>query len=246
MAYYLTIKNKNDYKLLDITSVEKFKRLSKFKNNSYSLEEIDLFISKFSNEIELKTTLFEEEIISLEDITKEISIRRKNKDELIKVMYDLVYSSNSKFLNEEYLRNILLTLQNDKDFLNKLLNHYRSNYKQENLAKIRAILTGYRGNSINIYEALNSFFIEEIYDIDYNTGLTKLKYKSLHDLAMFIDNYLKQRGKSQTDIDLNTLNRKRELEELQKLLKTKENKKKPTPYVRTKKKYNLDGQTSLF
>lgn len=245
MAYYLTVKEKNNYKLLDISSLEEFQRLSKFKNNSYSLEEIDLFTSNFADEIELKKTLFEQGILPLEDITKEISIRRKNKDELIKVMYDLVYNGNSKFLNEEYLRNILLTLQNDKVFLNKLLNHYRNNYKQENLAKIRAILSGYTGNSINIYEALNSFFIEEIYDIDYNTGFTKIKYKSLHDLAMFIYTYLSQKGKSQIDIDLNKANKNRELEELKSSLTPQEEKINSKVYTR-KRKYTLDEQTSFF
>ena len=161
-------------------------------------------------------------------------------------MYDLVYRGNSKFLNEEYLRNILFTLQNDTVFLNKLLNHYRSNYKQENLAKIRAIVTGYRGNSINIYEALNAFFIEEIYDIDYNTGLTKLKYKSLHDLAMFIHTYLSQKERSQIELEVYKINKNKALEELQKTLKPKENKEKTVSYVRTKKKYDLDGQSSLF
>ena len=61
MAYYLTVKDKKNYKLLDIASLEEFKRLSKFKNNSYSLEEIDLFTSHFLSEIELKTKLSEKE-----------------------------------------------------------------------------------------------------------------------------------------------------------------------------------------
>lgn len=245
MAYYLTIKNKNEYKLLDISSAQEFRRLSNLKN-SYSLEEIDLFTSQFNGEIDLKTKLYEQDIISIEDINKEITIRRKNKDELIKVMYDLVYSYNKKYLNEEYLRGTLLTLQKDTTFLNKLLNHYRKNYHQENLAQIRAILTGYRGNSINTYDALNSFFIEEIYDIDNNTGLIKIKYKPLHDLAMFIYNYLTERGRSQSDIELINLDHKKELEELKKSLISKEQKKEKTAYVRTKKKYNLDGQVSLF
>lgn len=245
MAYFLTIKSKDNYKSLDITSLEEFQRLSNLKN-SYSLEEIDLFTSRFSSEIELKTKLFEQGIISIEDITKEISIRMKQKDELKKVMYDLVYNSTSKFLNEEYLRHILLTLQNDRDFLNKLLNHYRSSYKQENLNKIRAILTDYRGNSINIYEALSSFFIEEVYAMELSTGQLKLKYKSLHDLAMFVYTYLSQKGRSHIEIDLERINRTKALEELQKSLKEPETKEKPAAYVRTKKKYDIDGQTSLF
>ena len=181
MAYYLTIKEKQNYKLLDISNMLEFKRISRFKGNTYSLDEIDIFTSSFPNEIFLKKTLYENGKIELNDISKEISIRRKNKDEMVKVMYDLVYSYNRKFIDEVYIRMKLLELQNDRVFLNKLLNHYRNNYKQDNLSQIRAALEGY--NDVNLYEAINSFFIDEVYDIKKDTGQVKIKYKSLHDLG---------------------------------------------------------------
>ena len=51
MAYYLTIKEKNNYKELNITTLSEFKRISKFKNSSYSLEEIDITIIRKFNAI---------------------------------------------------------------------------------------------------------------------------------------------------------------------------------------------------
>lgn len=240
MAYYLTIKNKNEYKLLDISLAEEFQRLSNYKN-SYSLQEIDLFTSKFADEKALKTRLFEQGVISIEDITKEISIRMKNAGKLEKVMYDPIYSESSRFLNEEYLRGQLLSLHSNREFLNKLLNHYSGNYHKEFLAEIRERLNSYMENSIKMYNAVDAFFTDEVYDVDYKTGLVKLKYKSLHDLAMFIYNYLNEQK-----IYLEKINRQRYLKELQQSLNTKEIKEKPVVYVRTKKKYDLDGQSSLF
>lgn len=245
MAYYLTIKKRNEYKLLDISSLDEFQRLSNLKS-SYSLQEIDLFTSKFFGEIDLKTKLFEQGIISLEDITREISIRKKHKEELEKVMYDPVYSYNCKYLDEIYLRGKLLSLQNDKEFLNKLLNHYNKKYNQEFLREIRERLKYLIENDKKMYNALDSFFKDEIYDIDYKTGLAKLKYKSLHDLAMFVEHYLSEKGKSLIEIEINKSNKKRELEELKTSLTPKENKEEKAVYVRTKKKYDLDGQSSLF
>ena len=53
MAYYIVIKDKDNYRKLDISNMKEFTRISKFKNG-YSLEELDLFTSKFNNEVELK------------------------------------------------------------------------------------------------------------------------------------------------------------------------------------------------
>lgn len=240
MAYYLTIKQKQNYKLLDVSNMKEFKRLSKFKGNAYSLEEIDIFTSFFQGEIALKKVLYENRIIDLDDISKEISIRRKNKDEMIKVMYDLVYSYNKKYTDDVYIRMKLLELQNDRVFLNKLLNHYRNNYKQDNLAQIRAALEGY--TDINLYESLNSFFIDEVYDIDRSTGQTKIKYKSLHDLGMFIYNYILLKCNHEDIMMLDEVKVK-EQENLKSLVEQTSIKMKKRV---KKQREELEGQQSLF
>ena len=88
MAYYLTIRKNKEYSKLDISSLQEFKKESKFKDkNSYSLQEIDYFTSRFNNEIALKKILLSHGIISEEDIIKEIEIRYKNNNELVKVYF---------------------------------------------------------------------------------------------------------------------------------------------------------------
>lgn len=232
MAYYLTVKEKNNFKQLDISTLEEFTRLSKFRDSSYSLDEIDLFTSNFEDELALKEVLYTKGIITKEDILKEITIRRKNKSILEKVMYGLVYKDNSKYLDIYYLRAELLGLQNDKVFLNKLLNHYRNNYKQEHLAKIRAILEGYQGSDINMHEAISSFYIDEIFETNKENGNAKIKYKSLHDLAMFVYNYIEHNSKKVTSSDLEEL---------------KEKLSKPKTYVKTRTiRTELEGQLSFL
>jgi len=246
MAYYITIKENKGHKLLDVTSMHTFRRLSNFKNNLYNLEEIDLFTSQYPNELLLKKDLYNNGIITIEDITKDITIRMKNKQNLEKVRYGLIYSSIRRFIDPEYTRRYLLTLQNDKVFLNKLLDYYRNSYKQESLRQINAILQGYSGTSINIYSALNMFFDDTIYSVNVKTGEVKTKYKSLHDLIMFIYNYEQTKELSKEDIERYKDERKKELLELQESLLPKKEKVDLKVKTRTKKKYNLDGQSSFF
>lgn len=243
MAYYLTLKEKTDYKLLDVTLLEEFIRLSKFKGNSYNLEEIDAFTSKFDNELILKKRLFEEGIITADEIIKDISIRMKSKGTLKKVPYGLFYRNMSNYLDLFYVRSLLLSLYKDTVFLNKLLAYYRSSYNREGLDQIRALLFGYKDSDIDLNSALDLFFTHEIYDIDYKNGVSKIKYKSFHDLAMFIYNYLYKKDKSITQLQAI------DDERMNKLIILKDSLTSPKIYVKKKvmkKKNEIDGQMSFF
>lgn len=190
MAYYIVIKNNKDYRKIDISSLKEFTRVSRFKNDCYSLEELDLFTSKFNDVIDLKKVLYENNLINNDEILSDISIRIKSNNKLVKVKYDMVYSNNVKFLDTMYLKSVICTLSNDKDYLNKLISYYRnSSCNNENIAKIRWILLG-NSDEIDLYNVINDFIIKEIFKTDYNTGEVALKYKSLHDLAMFTYNYI--------------------------------------------------------
>lgn len=193
MAYYIVIKDKDNYRKLDISNMKEFTRISKFKSG-YSLEELDLFTSKFNNEVELKRCLYENNIINYDDILSDISIRIKNKDKLDKVRYDFVYSDSFKYLDIMYLKSTINILSNDLVYLNKLLSYYRnSSCNNENISKIRWILLGNDGYELNLHNVINDFITREVFKINRDTGEVSVKYKSLHDLAMFTYNYSNKR-----------------------------------------------------
>ena len=205
MAYYLTVRNNNNFKKINIENHPFFKRISKYKNDKYSLEEIDLFTSTFENELAFRESLYYNGIVDKDDIFKDISIRRKEKDQLIKVMYDPVYSDGKKYLDPIYLVYKIQILGTDYNFLNKLLTRYRNSHvNNEIIAYIRAFLLG--NPELDLYDLLSKFTSREIYNIRYDvdSGMyeyTSVKYKSLHDLAMFAYNYEKSEILTKEDIN---------------------------------------------
>lgn len=200
MAYYIVIKDKDNYRKLDISNVKEFSRISKFKNG-YSLEELDLFTSKFNNEVELKRCLYENNIINYDDILSDISIRIKNKDKLDKVRYDFVYSDSFKYLDIMYLKSTINILSNDLVYLNKLLSYYRnSSCNNENISKIRWILLGNDGYELILHNVINDFITREVFKINRDTGEVSVKYKSLHDLAMFTYNYSNKKKDNKVEL----------------------------------------------
>ena len=199
MAYYITIKDKDDYKTIDITNHVLFERLSNFNGDRYSLDELDRFTSNYANMLALKEALLFDGLVDEEEVFKDLSIRMKKNDkkanEIIydKVMYEPVFKDSKKYLDIYYLTYKIKSLANDFNFLNKLLNHYRNSYiNNRTNAYIREFMFG--NPELNIYNLLDEFISREIYNykLDNETGkyvVTSVKYKSLHDLAMFVYNY---------------------------------------------------------
>lgn len=245
MAYYLTIqKNKSEFKQINISLLEEFKRISKFKNG-YSLEEIDHFTSMFDDEVKLKELLYDKGLITSEDITKEISIKQKINNELVKVRYGLIYKINKKYLDAQYLRSRLLSLQSDKNFLKKLVSYYRNSYSCViEVSEIKNYLFD-KSSEVDINLTLNSFFLKEIFQQDKNTLEYKLKYKSFHDLSMFVQKYINENIEfCMSDYDV-----KKRLLELQELKIVQETKDKPKTKKLTKgrlSKLPIEGQISFF
>lgn len=140
MAYYLTIANKGEYKKLNLLLLEGFIKTSKFKGEALSLDELDDLTSKYQDEYEFKKKLYQAGIISIDEITKELSIRRKQNNNLIKVKYGLIYQKESKYLDQLYLRSILISKQRDYTFLEKLSSYYRNSYSNSiNIANLSLI-----------------------------------------------------------------------------------------------------------
>lgn len=240
MAYYLMISNKDEYKSIDITGLDTFNKTSKYIGAAYSLSEIDTFTMKYKDEIELKKDLYESGIIDIDEICKEITIRRKEKDKYIKVKYGLAYKERTKYFDQIYLRSTILSKQTDYEFIAKLSSYYRNSYV--NSININ-ILSFIAYNKINneVDKVLNDFIERELYRYDNTSGKYKLNYKSLHDLAMFVYNY--DAYKAYETLGYNksiiTTEKKERLIDLKKsLTKTKTKK-----YIKNEDNF---GQISLF
>jgi len=135
----------------------------------------------------------------------------------------------SKYFNVDFLRYFVLSKSSDRDFLNKLTSFYRNSYcNNENICRIRYILETKNEHEFTMQETLTSFVFNEVYATDYKTGNCSLKYKSLHDLAMFCFTY-----------EINSIRKDR--------IKMLNSLKTPKPKIRTlkKKNYELEGQMSF-
>lgn len=199
MAYYLILKEKN--KILKIDNLYQYEKLSKLKNNTYTLQEIDNFTSKFDNSEQLKQELYKKNLITLKELEASLCIVRKNKGKLEKIRYNPVYKEDKKYLDTNYLTNLILSLSNDREYLEKLVIYYRNSYiNSETITIIKYYLlpvNQYMMIDYNIIETLRSFILKEIYNFDYNKDEATLKYKSLHDLAMFTKNYVDSKKKTE-------------------------------------------------
>lgn len=246
MAYYLAVKNKDGYRFLDISKEEEFKRMSNFHNNNYSLEEIDNYTAKFPSEVVIKNKLYHQGLIDADEILSDIIILMKNNGNLIPIQGGLVYSDNAKYLSSSSLLNIILSLENDDAFLRKLVNKYSktNSYSVEHLRVIREYLNTYSEEEISKVDSLIKFYHAEIYSFDKKDQRHKLKYKSLHDLAVFVSSYMQTYGKCSAYIAGMEYERKRLLKELKASLQ------KPLEYpkkriLRYSKDKEIDGQLSL-
>ncbi len=173
-----------------------------------------------------------------------------SKNELKKVRYGLVYKDTKKYLDYDYLKNIILSMQNDKTFLKKLVSNYRNSYSCViEISEIKNYLF-YSNSEVDIYLTLNNFFLNEILKKDLKTGEFKIKYKSLHDLAMFVRNYMEKMSLGVTE-NFENINLKKRLLLLEKSKLTNGVDTKLTPKTKklTRKKLSkqpLEGQISLF
>ena len=236
MAYFLTIRKQNKDIPIDISKLDEFIKLSKYKNGGYSLEEIDLLTMSFSNEYFFRETLYNRGLLALEDITKDITIRSKRNDKLEKVRYGLAYYDAKDYFDFNSLKYILHSKLRDEVFIERFLLYYRNSYINGiNISKMR-----YAVNTNNIellYSVFEEFYYKEVFRID-STGEVKLNYRSLHDLAIFTYNYDKIRNRREVGITDSEDKIERELT-LKMLSSILSNKKK----IKTKE---IDGQISIF
>lgn len=177
MAYYLCVRKGKGYDKLNINSLSEFERLSNFKEDRYSLEEIDKCTSQYSDEIYFREKLYYHGILSREDIDNELSIRYLKDGKLNKVKYGLVYEEESAYFNDNNLLYLLKILFNDNHFFEKLNNNF-SNYREvsETLAVIRNLILG--SYNLNNIRRLSDF----LYEYRQITGVSKVIYDLDHNI----------------------------------------------------------------
>lgn len=266
MAYYLTVdkgrvNGKEEYEKINITKANCFTRLSKtFKGEGCSLQEIDVFTTQFIDETELREYLVSNGFLSSNFKNRKLSVRIKNKQELKKVLYDFLYQKDLEYLLDiDKLINMIkdrLWVEKDFRFIRQFANNYMT-YRECNAtaADIRFAAI----DSINIGKISDYFHQRDENGDDLITRMIKLlvyehfeksdgkivyyydriKYRNLHSIIAFINNY----DKKYNDVE----EEKTVLADSVTKVKPKDDiKRKTLSFKNDNKKYVLDGQTSLF
>lgn len=206
MAYYLMIEDKErgKYKKISLFKLDKFIRLSHYKNDVYGLKEIDNFTSMFTNESELKLFLYSNLLIDSLDTKRAISIRENNKGKFERVEYGIIYQGKDIYLQDSFMSDYLCSMYNNLDFLTKLINKYQNNYNSKSFSSvdiniIRNLIKGYPETKEKIRYYLREFYLHEVYKEIIETGEIKEKYRSRHNLAAFVIHYEKQVAKEEIE-----------------------------------------------
>lgn len=218
MAYYFMVETKKgNYKSIDITKSKYFSKISNFKKpDACSLQEIDMFTMMFNDEKELRKTLLEEKLILPEDVGKKLSARIINKSKCKKVEYDFLYQKDIEFIGcpELVIKRINSELMRDNfDFIEKLAAHYRNFYDCSSTApevvefakssKLFGVASKHfydlDKNGDNAVVRLAKLIIYDYYEMEdgYIKYKETVKYKNLHDVVAFINNYEKNKQKNE-------------------------------------------------
>ncbi len=242
--YYLTIKKRNNFKLLDITNMEGFTRLSRFKASIYSLQELDNFTSQFSSEAELKRALLDAKLIDVKDLTDPIAIATywHGKVSLIE-HYEPVYKSSKSYIDLGNLHLKINELKNNRAFLEALVSKYTYTYGNEYIFQIRELLKHYNPE-LNLDDAVNNFYIYQVYQIN-KEGKTVIRYKNLRDLGLFTYAYVSTKGFTVPNTETKE-NLRQELISLKDEFTSSKGESHKVRVKKPDKNYILDGQISFF
>ena len=213
MAYYFMVeKKKGEYIPLDITNSKYFSRISNLKGKGATLQEIDIFTMMFSDLNELRESLLKEGILPYELYDKNLSTRILMKGKYNKVMYDFLYQKDIDYVMDS---NKLIRRINDKldsgdyRFVLECANNY---LKYHECSSTAADVRAYANESIRIGGKSHYFDILDengdnvltrmtkllVYNYNqYSSGkveydTTKIKYRNLHSLIAFVNNYDKK------------------------------------------------------
>ena len=209
MAYYFMVsKKKGQYTPLDIKKTPYFTRSSKFKDFGMSLYEADMFTMMFNNEDELRNALVKHGVLENHYINKPLSIRRIEKGQYEKVMYDFLYQKDIEYIMDpnKLIRRIQDNLYND-DFL--FICEYAKAFRNyRDCLTTAAEVSMFADNCVTYNNLDRHLLSRDENDDDMLTRMTKLliydyrqfpdgktvyydkiKYRHLHSIVAFINNY---------------------------------------------------------
>lgn len=253
MAYYFTVsKKKGEYTPLDITKSKYFTKLSKFKGLGLSLQEIDMFTMMFNDEEELRNSLYSEHILEGRYFNNPLTARILRNGKYHKVMYDFLYQKDIEYIADpKKIINRILNKFIDQDF--RFIKQFAHNYIEfYDCGTTAAEVRVFAENSI-IYGNMDKhlqdrdengdlplirmakLLIYEYYQTPSGKTIYKeeIKYRNLHSIIAFINNYDKKYGLEVDDKD-NQMNFFDEMPPVISKIRKKE------------KKDKIEGQISLF
>lgn len=186
MKYYLGRHNKKGNEILDT------KDKIVLKNNR-CLQNIDYYTSNFNTEEELKLDLMREGIIDINYEKIDVVYTYEGRYSKLPV----VYKSQKRYLNKDYIKYKVIQLQYNISFLTELAKHYdiknsKFNNQFLNVNAILMYLSDVRSNGGTTFEskalsiALDDMVIKAIYRLNKKTGEFSLNYRGLRDLGLFI------------------------------------------------------------
>lgn len=191
--YKIGIFNRKEGRIIDLESITKLEKL----------ENLDNFTTAFNNESELKIYLFNQGLITNEELKENISIMYKYNGKIKKL--NIFYQDMKKYLDMVHLRFELKGLSSNLEFLEKLANFYSNgstsfNKQGLNVSDIRHYLSDVRRNGgETFYSTMLETAIEDLFKkaiirtVNTQTGEVKEDYKGLRDLAYFIYKFKKSR-----------------------------------------------------
>ena len=198
--YKISTFNKKEGRVIDLDKIKKFK----------DLESIDNFTTLFDSENELAIYLFNQELISNEELKDKLNIVYKYNGKVKKL--NIFYQDMKKYLDLEFLRHKLKGLSTDVVFLEKLANFYHNgstsfNKQGTNVSDIRLYLSDVRANGGTTFYskaleiAIEDLFKKAIFTLpNKETGEVKFDYRGFRDLATFIYKYEKTKEKAKEEV----------------------------------------------
>lgn len=268
MAYYLMVEKKRGvYQPLNISSSKYYLSRTKSFNKpcAHSLQEIDEFTMLFDDETELRKRLNEEGILPCSLLDKPLSIRLPKNGTYKKVPHDFLYQNDIEYIMEpERLISLIMKRyhQNDFIFIRKLASYFSEVHECSTTAPEVArlseasIFQGRRHSGLEELDKNGDIMVARMikllilkhYEnpngtIDYKD---KVNYRNLHDLIAFINNYNK---KNTTELKqpqaVSEESKETKKEAISPKIKEQPNIIIAKKRVRSKKKYDIEGQQSF-